>query len=212
MKKAFTLSEVLISLTVIGVIAALTIPVISGNTQKTVNAEGCKKAFIILSDAVEMAKAYNPYEKWEMVDSASVANYNRIKKHLNIIKECIDKDGCWTPATKGLNKEAAANFSSQGYGLPPISFKTADGMNVTFDITTEDFNVSRKDSATMIFAVDINGNKGPNRLGDDTFIFVLGDNGLVPAGIDAGGNGDCHRDGAGRDCAARVIREGAINY
>lgn len=213
MKKAFTLTEVLVTLSIIGLVAALTVPVVISSTHKTVNAEGCKKAFVVLSDAMEIARMEQPFEQWSMTDADTTANYNRIKRHLNIIKECVNKAGCWTPSVSNLNKSGAAtNFAPEGYGTPAISFKTADGMNVAFDVHGESFNVNRKSTQSILFAVDVNSNNPPNRLGDDVFVFVLGDNGLVPAGIDAIGNGDCTRAGAGRDCAARVIREGAINY
>ncbi len=209
--KAFTMSEVLVSLTVIGVIAALTLPALNISAHKNANAQGCKKAYAVLSEAVELAKIDEPFDKWTYTDEAATANYNRIKPYLSIVKECLGASGCWTP-TKALNNGTATNFTANGYGSPTISFKLADGMNVTFDVHSESFNVTRKNANTILFAVDVNGNNPPNRLGDDVFFFVLGDDGLVPAGNNASGNGDCTRNGAGRDCAARVLNEGKINY
>ncbi len=210
-KKAFTLAEVLVSLTVIGVISALTLPAINASAHKRANAEGCKKAYIVLSEAVDIARVSDPIENWTFTDAASTTNFNKIKPHLNIVKECIGTSGCWVKP-KALNNGTATNFTDNGYGSPTISFKTADGMNIAFDIHGESFNVTRKNTNTLLFAADVNGDNPPNRLGDDVFIYVLGDNGLVPAGNDASGNGDCTRSGEGRDCAARVINDGGINY
>ena len=43
MKKAFTLAEVLITLGIIGIVAAMTLPVVIGNYQKKVTAAKVKK-------------------------------------------------------------------------------------------------------------------------------------------------------------------------
>ena len=210
-QKAFTLAEVLVSLTVIGVISALTLPAINVSAHKRANGEACKKAYAVLSEVMEIARVNEPFEKWTYTDEASVENYNRIKPYLNIVKECIGTSGCWA-TTKALNNGTATNFTANGYGSPVISFKTADGMNISFDVHSESFNVTRKNANSILFAVDVNGNNAPNRVGDDVFFFVLGDEGLVPAGNDAAGNGDCTRNSTGRDCAARVLKDGGINY
>ena len=56
MKKAFTLAEVLITLTIIGVIAALTIPNLMQNWQKEVTITKVKKAYNILNRAATNIK------------------------------------------------------------------------------------------------------------------------------------------------------------
>lgn len=211
MKKAFTLAEVLITLMIIGVIAAMTIPTLNVAAHKKVNAEGCKKAFVVLSEAVDIAKVQDPIANWSFTDNDTTTNFNKIKPYLNIVKECIGTSGCWIKP-KALNDGVATNFGDNGYGSPNISFKTGDGMNIAFDVHGESFNVTRKRSDTILFAADVNGDNPPNRVGDDVFIYVLGDNELLPAGNNVSGNGDCTRAGEGRDCAARVLFEGAINY
>lgn len=212
--KAFTLAEVLVSLSIIGVIAALTIPVMINNAEKAAYAEGCKKAFVIFSTALDMAKTDGDINSWTFTDEATVTNWNKIKKYLSITKECIGTSGCWSPNVKALNGGAATNFVANGYGSPTISFKLADGMNGAFDIHGESFNVTRPANlgSSLLFVADVNGDRGPNKLGYDIFIYVYDGKDLVPAGDDAGGIGDCKKDGEGRECAARVLREGKINY
>ena len=53
--RAFTLAEVLITLGIIGVVSALTIPNIIGNYQKTVTINQLKVAYSVLSNAIEQA-------------------------------------------------------------------------------------------------------------------------------------------------------------
>src|SRR5574344_866092 len=65
-KKGFTLAEVLITLGIIGVVAALTIPTLIGNYEKTLFANKFKDSFSILSQAVNLSQAENgPLEDWD---------------------------------------------------------------------------------------------------------------------------------------------------
>lgn len=64
MKKfiAFTLAEVLASLTIIGVIAALTIPVIHQNTERKMNAAALKKYMSVLNQVAEMSVTESKFQ------------------------------------------------------------------------------------------------------------------------------------------------------
>lgn len=59
MKKAFTLSEVLITLGIIGVVAALTIPSVVNNYKKQQFRTGLKKEYSVLLQALDMYKEAN---------------------------------------------------------------------------------------------------------------------------------------------------------
>ena len=54
MKKGFTLAEVLITLAIIGVVAALTIPSVIVKTQQQEFKTGAKKAISVLSQAMQL--------------------------------------------------------------------------------------------------------------------------------------------------------------
>ena len=56
MKKAFTLAEVLITLGIIGVVAALTIPTLVNNYRKKQFETGLKKEYSVLLQALDMYK------------------------------------------------------------------------------------------------------------------------------------------------------------
>ncbi len=80
MKKGFTLAEVLITLAIIGVVAALTIPSVIANYQQQEFKTGLKKAVNVLNDAITMAKATageTPYE------NANLINY--LQQHMSVI-------------------------------------------------------------------------------------------------------------------------------
>ena len=59
--------------------------------------------------------------------------------------------------------------------------------------------------------VDINGEKSPNQWGRDWFRFLVTEDGLKPAGND-NNSADCSSNNNGQSCAARVLKENAINY
>ena len=81
MKKAFTLAEVLITLMIIGIVAALTIPSVISNYQQQEYKTGLKKAVSVLNDAIQTNIASDgetPYETSNI--------YTYIQKHMNVIK------------------------------------------------------------------------------------------------------------------------------
>lgn len=65
MKKGFTLAEILITLGIIGVIAALTIPTLVANTQKTQTVTKLQKFYSNMSQAFNLSIADNgPQSSW----------------------------------------------------------------------------------------------------------------------------------------------------
>ena len=72
-------------------------------------------------------------------------------------------------------------------------------------------------SPIIVFIVDLNGEKKPNRLGRDIFIFGVGkDDQIMPAGIGKKSSTGCSKSSnsssSGSNCAYRVISEKAIKY
>lgn len=68
-KQAFTLAEVLITLGIIGVVAALTMPALIANHKKTVVETRLAKFYSTMNQAIKMAEAdygdVNQWDKWE---------------------------------------------------------------------------------------------------------------------------------------------------
>ena len=63
MKKGFTLAEVLITIGIIGVVAALTLPVLIANYRKNVVVERLKKFYTVMNQAV--LQATEEYGDWQ---------------------------------------------------------------------------------------------------------------------------------------------------
>ena len=212
---AFTLAEVLVTLMIIGVIAAMTVPTLKKSADMEEYVVGCKKAYSTISNATKMVEMdHGDVKRWGNVDSGDAAIqkvYNYYSEHLNIIKSCPPNTaGCWQQATS-LNGNKAG--TAYGIGKNVISFTTADGMHWCFDgIGTGEVGVAKAPSGSLGMWVDINGDKKPNQVGSDIFVFVLDPNrGVVPGGTD-NNSAYCKSDSTGWDCAAKVIKEGKITY
>ena len=66
MKKGFTLAEVLITLGIIGIVAALTIPNLIGNYEKYITVVKLKRAYSIISQVTERGVAeYGDMNSWD---------------------------------------------------------------------------------------------------------------------------------------------------
>ena len=90
---AFTLAEVLITLTIIGVIAALTIPNLMRSYQETATVNKVKKFHSTLSSAFSRAvKEYGPTDEWGLTgkDAQSAEKIYEIlfKPYFKIAKNC----------------------------------------------------------------------------------------------------------------------------
>lgn len=81
-KLAFTLAEVLITLGIIGVVAAMTIPTLVTNADKKATATKLKAFYSKINQAVKLSSAYNDEpDGWEYPKSAS--NYSQHEKFVN---------------------------------------------------------------------------------------------------------------------------------
>lgn len=86
MKKGFTLAEVLITLGIIGVVAALTIPSVISNYRKQVVVERLKKFYTVMNQAVLQAtEEYGDWQQWDVSEENSLIE-NYLKKYLKLIK------------------------------------------------------------------------------------------------------------------------------
>lgn len=177
---AFTLAEVLITLGVIGVVAAMTMPTLIQNNQEKVTVTRLKKVYSVLSQAYISASSENiNIQEWglgeEFSKDGAQAIADKMLPYLKISKNCGFETGCFPK--NGIYKY----FSGEGwYTIDSSSrayrFILADGTLVAI----ESYGTQGK-----IF-VDINGFKGPNQDGKDLFSFWLKTEGVVPFGTSNG--------------------------
>lgn len=228
-KKAFTLAEVLITLGIIGIVAALTLPVLINSYKNKQTVTQLKKVYSILSQATILAQAnYGEISDWNIKDNDDASTENIVyyyKPYLKLLKDCRKAAGCWSndkvTGLDGVSTSRFDEFRNSGGLSYKYSIALADGTFIVFDIYSnlDVLGISDKlpdgVNATMVFIVDINGLKRPNRVGRDIFVFALTNNGVVPAGI-SNNSENCSKNisgfNSGIDCAAKVLEEGDINY
>ena len=222
-KKAFTMAEVLVTLIIIGVIAAMTIPSLEQNAKQREKVVSCKKAFSTLSNALALAEQTNgPIRKWGLSDADSYSDFEEFfLPHLNTVNLCNNTTGCFGDGEyKSYKNEKYDSISDKGYGTPGVAAILSDGMSVSYDLqTSQNSNTATEvlgvyaSAPIVVFAVDINGPKNPNTVGEDVFFFVATREGLKPAGTDKSlSNIDCGKDKDGTECAAMVIKYGDVDY
>lgn len=231
---AFTLIETLIILIIIGVVSVLCIPNLLLKYQNHANYTALKKYHSVLSNAYSMAAKENgASDSWNLYYSLANNSYTsqRIKNtdeivnyflaHLEYIKMCKNETGCWAPVvTKALGgtKNYAYAYQGKGFGVYSNTLKLADGANLSFSIiacsdASSRFGINCSKNPLIIVA-DVNGDKGPNEFGRDSFVFVINEKGLIPAGIKNTQNCNTKSNSsyAGGSCTYKVLQENGINY
>lgn len=174
-QSAFTLAEVLITLGIIGVVAAMTIPTLMNNTQEKEYVSSLKKTFSILANAQTLAENENGnIMSWSYTSDAaqnSKTVFDNIKPYLKISKECGYSDGCWTPTVYSFN-----NFNG-----PWSLTNTTRYWFILNDGTFIGINApgAISDSGSIAFYIDVNGAKKPNVAGVDIFQVSMKNNKLT---------------------------------
>ena len=88
-KRAFTLAEVLVTLAIIGIVAALTVPVVIAKFRQHEYKTAGKKAFSELSAAIQTLNLQYGLSIQDYTDSSDAQKekfYNTLEKTLNIVK------------------------------------------------------------------------------------------------------------------------------
>ena len=178
---AFTLAEVLITLAVIGIVAALTLPGLIKNHNE--------KAWSTAKDLWE--KKLTETVRRMNIDGVMTGHesteefMNTFKNYMKVIKTCDNGDinKCYSP------KIVQTGSDSEPIEIETSDLKTAENLGNDWETNTMSFVIA--DGTTVImaynpncayadpiedtgsqvsclgFMVDVNGKKGPNKVGDD---------------------------------------------
>ena len=170
-KNAFTLAEVLITLGIIGVVAAMTMPTLLNSTQGAQYRTAYKKALSVLSQAVVLNVALDDYDLSQasatdgtkQTDGTSASVYNLFNNRMNVARVCdgaCDSDNDkWTVGTgdNAVKFGQASNYT----------FFFNDGITLTFAQNAANCTEGNATDPTVtqcLGAIDVNGAKNPNRV------------------------------------------------
>lgn len=170
MKKAFTLAEVLITLGIIGVVAAMTLPSMIAKYQNKVMITNLKKVYTELSQVVLLFKVDdNVMDLSNSSLNSDTAFENFIEKYFKVVKQC---NSAAHPCFSSSYKKISGVTSQFNIGCHGKSYVLASGASIC----------ARYNSSTNVIAeihIDVNGTKNPNVFGRDAFNLFLYSNGVI---------------------------------
>lgn len=164
MKKAFTLAEVLITLGIIGVVAAMTLPAIMAKFEKKEIATRAKAAYSIMSQAIKLSEVENGDVKyWEANLSGSHSFENTDMFYKKYILPYLKG---YRYCASGKSDEAVKKCGLAAFSASHTYF-LSNGVAISLQP-----NIGRTDTVLNLI-MDVNGPKSPNRHGYDQFQFYL---------------------------------------
>lgn len=207
MKKrfGFTLAEVLITLGIIGVVAALTIPTLISKYQKQEYVTQLKKAYSQFNEALQLMSKDRDcindlkctdiflYAGGDQTQASQIAG-DELVKYFKVVKNCgTEKNlGCFTNkgATNYDGSDVRTNFDEWDF---QYRFITTDGTAFSLystglcdDVFASNYVTGNMTRLCGYLYIDVNGpTKGPNNMGRDIFwYFITNGKGalLYPAG------------------------------
>ena len=237
-KTAFTLAEILITLGIIGVVSAMTMPVLIQKQHEKATVTRVLKAYSLLNQAYTMSKLENGnFASWFTSVSTSSFEDEDGNKHLSdeskTNKDIIyskfapylkHAEWCKTDDTNckkydvvyNMNNEktASVELDKQGY------LKLADGTILFSGSVKTITDCKGNNKYCGDFLIDINGVEGkPNAYGKDIFVFYFTDEMMRPMGDEyAPGHfpSRCSLSSTvstnGYDCAAWIIQNHNMDY
>lgn len=215
----FTLAEVLITLGIIGVVAAMTIPNLLQHYSQEATVNKLKKTISVLNQAYRLSfdDVGEPGADQLQITSTEYFNtywapYIKVSNFCSTYKACgYSKVSPWTNA----------NGTPTGwYIVEPrlrTSFITLDGVAVVPLFSSwadDDGGKGEKKKNVFEIIVDINAGEKPNKLGRDVFYLTRvteNGGGIRPYGFEKSNdeiNQNCSKTGRGEYCAEKIRRAG----
>ena len=231
---AFTLAEVLITLAIIGVVAAMTLPTLIARHQEKLTVTKLKKAYSIINQAYLRALNDNgPLDSWGLENSEFEEDpetgeeilgdqaknngalfFSKLMPYFSTLRNCLDNEEkmCETYDRYSLNGTKRKTPSYSRLILSDGSILSGGWIS----------NINcGKNMSCGDFSVDINGSAPPNMIGRDIFYFWIYRDRIKPLGLadEVLGytfNNKCSRNQSTEDngygCTAWVIYNENMDY
>ena len=194
LEKGFTMAEVLITLAIIGIVAAMTLPSLINNRRSKALETALKKNYSVIEQVLNMYYA----QKGERLTSEIIGKHELkpvLMEYMSVLKDC----GWGAEHTEADYEKTCIPFDSKNPERTSKAYKNFNGTN-TINLALFDDgqfvlndgslilieNVGSDAGNRIFISVDVNGfNKNPNRLGWDLFMFQLDTKGrLLPMGAE----------------------------
>ena len=214
-RAAFTLAEVLITLGIIGVVAAMTIPSLIQQYKIQEYVSKLNKFYTVISNAYIRAKQDNgDISGWNLAKYESSTSDEEdflyyILPYMNVVKFCgKNEKGCFPDITYG-------SIGSAGFGLNLNTnswYSNAvlnDGMYISSLTSTN--TCGNAYVACALLRVDVNGDAPPNKMGIDLHTFAVYKDRILPGGL-SGVLDDEQSINRGDACTAHVIYKKNMDY
>ena len=153
----FTLAEVLITLGIIGVVAAMTMPTLLNSTNGAQYRTAYKKALSVLSQAVVLNVALDDYDLSQATtssdtDTAKASLYSLFRNRMNVVSDS---------GTSNVDSWTAGNDNTAKFGdSSNYTMFFNDGISFTFAKSAAQCSQTNLCKG----AIDINGAKNPNKV------------------------------------------------
>jgi len=213
-KKGFTLSEVLITLGIVGVVAAITMPTLIQKHQEQVTVSKVKKFYSTMSQAFLFATKDNgTAEQWEVKKYSKLGAeqfMSYLAPHLRILRDCGTSVGCLkydrnitllSGRSHDTNYEQNSNYykfilNDGSYGWLRTSYYNTYCNDVEFNLQ----------NVCAALWIDVNGQKLPNTVGRDIFVFYVLRDRIAMA------DAECDLSSEGWGCTSYIIKNGNMDY
>ncbi len=172
--RGFTLAEVLVTLGIIGVVSAMTVPTLMQNYQRKSYVTQLHKVYNELNQALlQYQTDKNALNLKEAGLTSEDSVYQFLKSYFKIVQDCgTDRTPCFPDEYRKLS-----GISSKGGWSSKRHVVLASGTAVGT------FYRAGEDNIICEFWIDINGQKGPNVVGRDLFALYLYDDASIDDGI-----------------------------
>lgn len=218
--KGFTLAEVLVTLGIIGVVAAMTIPTLVNNHQRKVYVTQLQSVVSLLSQAAETAiqdsNAISLDEtRYSANKSENVANF--FNDYFKVVNNCgASLTPCFADSYETLS---GSDFTLEN---PIVALSLANGASISvFATQGRSYTYINSDGSEekvtnfdwhglYQMQVDINGQKGPNILGRDLFYMELYSDGKVAESYNGDRSDLCLGEDStyGSGCFNKIVNDG----
>ena len=183
-KVAFTLAEVLITLGIIGVVAAMTMPSLINRTNKKELQVALSKTYSELNQAAMLFKELEGSSVSELAQRTGTSYIQSLNTFMNYFKggqKVNDAKYSNTDDVKGYTIHSLNNKYSHTRLVCDTSGYYMDNIGRIFAFN--DGPAANSNQNGPVICVDVNGEKRPNRYGYDIFLFIFTVDGrVIPMG------------------------------